>query len=550
MKHLIVAIPVCHKDHHLARQNLELCLTFGEGLVPHHAVVLHDGVGASDLEAIRSAASKYFASVELHQYHYLGEPQWPRPQNYAWQTAARFIEGNAKYRELFVGWLWWESDALPLKPGWITTLRAAYVGCRKPFMGHIVDDSNHMNGVAVYPIDISEHTVNCMITIGSPFDMVLSRDSMPLIARANDLIAHQVKAYGGEPPSECESIADIKAGDAVLFHGVAIRAVETDEPNAKASQFIPFKRQTKLASGFFRLAGNTGVVYFNPSLVRLDKGLFLLARRSRLVTPNHATFRIFDSDIAVFKLSSDMEASLVSTPTIENAAKLEQFEDPRVFRFQDETYVSVARWRRNQEPGTKQSILKLSPNFKTLSTVAIPFFGGTVEFPEKMANHEKNWTWFIRDGKAHCVYCTNPMTIFSCDSFWGQESVWRNDSVQLPWQFGHPRGGTNPVMVGDEYITFFHSHMPWAESRRRYFMGALAFSADPPFGIARITTRPILCGSEHDHRAYGGPPCIFPCGALLRDDEWLVTFGVNDENCGWIKIPQADLNGRLEMVNG
>ena len=167
MKHLIVAIPVCAKDHHLARHNLELCLTFNEGIVPHHAIILHDGVGTADLESIRVAASKYFASVELHQYGYRGAPQWPQPQNYAWQAAARLIEGNARYRELFVGWLWWEADALPLKSGWLATLRKAYVACRKPFMGHIVDGSGHMNGVALYPIDISEHTVNCMITNNS-----------------------------------------------------------------------------------------------------------------------------------------------------------------------------------------------------------------------------------------------------------------------------------------------------------------------------------------------------------------------------------------------
>ena len=549
MKQLIVAIPVCAKDHHLARANLELCLTFNEGLVRHHAIILHDEVPADALEGIRSTAAKYFASVELHQYHYRGAPQWPQPQNFAWQTAARLIEGNPKYRELFVGWLWWEADALPLKPGWLTELRTAYVGCRKPFMGHIVDGSNHMNGVALYPIDISEHTTNCMITINSPFDMVLSRDSMPLIARANDLIAHQVKLFGGELPSEYDSVKDIKADGAVLFHGVTLKMVETSDASSAGSHYIPFAKQSDFKTGVFQLVGNTGIIYFNPSLLQTDKALFMFARRSTLVTPNHAPVRVFNSDIAIFKVASDMTATLVAIPEFENAVKYEQFEDPRAFQVNGNIFISIARWIRNRELAVKQSVYQITNTFKGFKNGVDPSFEGHVNFPEKMENCEKNWIWFVRNGKPHCVYLLNPSVVFSVDSQWRQDAIWRSDPVNLPWAFGNPRGGTNPVLVGNEYVTFFHSHRPWGETRRRYFMGALAFSAEPPFRLTRITSRPILCGSEHDHRAYGGPPCIFPCGAVLRGDEWLVTFGVNDENCGWIKIPQHELNGRLEPVD-
>lgn len=97
-------------------------------------------------------------------------------------------------------------------------------------------------------------------------------------------------------------------------------------------------------------------------------------------------------------------------------------------------------------------------------------------------------------------------------------------------------------------------------------MGAYAFLAQPPFPITRVTTEPLLVGSEEDPRVLGGPLVVFPNGAVLTGPDpwpydrialeprmidcrcWTVVFGLNDEACGWLRITMSELEERLVPV--
>ena len=70
-------------------------------------------------------------------------------------------------------------------------------------------------------------------------------------------------------------------------------------------------------------------------------------------------------------------------------------------------------------------------------------------------------------------------------------------------------------------------------------MGAYAFN--DRFEIVRMTVEPLLAGSDRDLRLLNGPLVIFPGGAIVNNGKWLVVFGVNDEQSGWIEIPHLDL---------
>lgn len=104
------------------------------------------------------------------------------------------------------------------------------------------------------------------------------------------------------------------------------------------------------------------------------------------------------------------------------------------------------------------------------------------------------------------------------------------------------------MRVGDEYISFFHSSVYWKGRQKRYIMGAYAFEAKPPFKVTRITPTPLLAGSDQDTRINGGPPCIFVNGSVFDGKEWLLSFGVNDEACGWIRIPHRKLEKRMISI--
>ncbi len=88
----------------------------------------------------------------------------------------------------------------------------------------------------------------------------------------------------------------------------------------------------------------------------------------------------------------------------------------------------------------------------------------------------------------------------------------------------------------------------WRGRYRRYYAGALAFDAKPPFTPRMITTQPLLQGSQNDVWAQKKPLVIFPCGALYKKGKWLLTCGVNDMKAAWVEIPHEDILKRMVPI--
>lgn len=160
-------------------------------------------------------------------------------------------------------------------------------------------------------------------------------------------------------------------------------------------------------------------------------------------------------------------------------------------------------------------------------------------------DNEKNWVWFEHDGMLCMIYNTEPHQVVH----WIGDQVHVEFEQDMPeWEWGHKRGGTPPIRIGDEYLCFFHSSTKWTETRRRYHMGAYTFEAKPPFKPLRCTTKPLLSGSREDPWADGLPLVVFPCGSIYRDNKWLVTMGVNDFCSAWMEIPHSELEARMEKI--
>lgn len=229
MSILLVAIPVCHKDVHLVERNLERCIQL-DGKTEHHAVICHDGDIPAKLPVIIAKAEAYFAVVSVFKYSpWKGNQEWPHPQNNAWQSTVRKVDEwnqytNPTVRDVYglTAWLWWEADATPLKARWLDILLAAYKKSKTPFFGNIVEGRGHMNGVALYPFNVSHYCTNALLARTVPFDVVLSSEcrKQTVIGRGNDYIAHSLKQYGGQEPEQIDStsLAGLPA-TVVLFHG-------------------------------------------------------------------------------------------------------------------------------------------------------------------------------------------------------------------------------------------------------------------------------------------------------------------------------------------
>lgn len=561
---MLCVLSVHERDLDSAIRNVSHALTL-DGKVDFPCLIACE-VGL-ETGALEEACTGYFSHVSIYRMDkWTGDPAWPQGPNWAWQNAARYIESSKLLRQ---PWLWWEPDAVPLKPGWLSTLAAAYESGSRPFAGPVAIQPSvgaYMAGVAIYPPMVSQHVQFAMLTRTQPWDVVASvRDG--ILRKTHDLSA-LICHTPASSNTHFESIDDVVRlipESAVLFHkckdGSLLDVLQgksgpVERGPAAAVPYVrvpSFTEQTVWPSGYFTFPTATNTAYFNCSLADTSKGLHLFTRRERynLEAVTGGALQGRRNDLAIWRIRDNMTLEATpQLPTCPSRYPLEQWEDPRAVVGEDgQVYVGFATWVHQKTWSIRQSLTRLSADWRKLDVLFEPAYGGNTPRPTDGRTHEKNWIWFQHDGAWHCQYSINPGDVFKVDRQGAVIDSWKTREASIGWDNGLPlRGGTPPVRLGDEYLAFFHTSIMWQKPKRRYYMGAYTFAAEPPFALKRITAEPLLVGSEHDFRALGGPLVIFPAGCTLRDGQWLVVFGVNDEACGWLRIPDNDLQELLTPV--
>jgi len=558
---MLIVIPVHAGDLPLALLNIKLAAKL-DASCPFAALI--SAPRGLDVSALEALAAKWFASTTTFRYDdWTGDKAWPRPQNWAWQSVARYIATLTPAPKC---WFWWEADVTLLKSGAFPTLFDAYKAGGKPFCGQLLGMNPQgrfqTTGVALYPADVRRYSINSFLTRSTPFDCMLKEDIERECASLEGVVAHYYKPAGRPAAPLTPALVASLQERASFYHGSSDGALARYLLDGTALPAPPavvrgattpsFVSQTPWPSGYFSLPHTPHTVYFNCGVVDYRNSLYLFTRRWRYhLRDPHWAASGNSSDLVIFQLDSSMRPTGVPLiPALPRRSQLEQWEDPRVMLGTDNRlYASFGTWTHKQPWPFHQIFTRLSPDLRFIEAVDDIAYGGNGSLPRNGTAPEKNWTWFQHEGLWHCRYSINPSDVFVVRG--GRAHThWRQREVKLPWTHSAPlRGGTPSVRVGNEYISFFHSHLPWKEKRRRYFMGAVAFAATPPFALTRIVREPLLAGSEEDVMTLPNAlPCIFPNGALLRSNEWLVTFGVNDEACGWIKIPHAALEERLMPI--
>lgn len=191
---MIVALPVCAKDLHLAMLNMAVCQKLDQSIDAKCVVLCELSFKPSVLDLV-AAASKVFTKVSVETYpgcQY--PPQWPGPQNWAWRNAALILSRFGQ------PWFWWEQDAVPCQRGWVDRIREAYNLGKKDFGGFVVHNNGrpYLAGVAVYPSNTSETCINALIARNAGFDQVGSYQD-GVLSRTTDLsdiIFHDFHADG------------------------------------------------------------------------------------------------------------------------------------------------------------------------------------------------------------------------------------------------------------------------------------------------------------------------------------------------------------------
>lgn len=236
----------------------------------------------------------------------------------------------------------------------------------------------------------------------------------------------------------------------------------------------------------------------------------------------------------------------------------EHHEDCRLFMFRGEPHISYTEMR-GYRPGIDYTCVvkyaRLSLDGKGRWHVEEEFhpqYGLNSGFAK-----EKNWVFFEHDGKLMCIYSSQPEhVVFQIE---GEKVVGEKHVSPAPiWHWGAMRGGTPPIPLDkDRMMLVFHSSLATETAPHyvRYYAGAYAFEAKPPFRILEVSETPIMAGSEEDGhqvdpRYVDGwkPYVVFPCGLVPDNGKFLVSLGVNDWQCAVARFSLEQM--RLGAADG
>lgn len=284
--------------------------------------------------------------------------------------------------------------------------------------------------------------------------------------------------------------------------------------------------------------------YQNPGMFRHGGKLWLAYRYHRMETPTKR------SGIGICEINADgLPLGKSQHLPLTNATNSEHHEDCRLFTFLGEPFISYTEMvgyipGLNYTCQMKYARLRLQRGKWSVIEEFKPNYGNNSGFSK-----EKNWVFFEHAKKLYCIYGTDPEHVVL--QMEGNRVVKEYKTPGPTWHWGHVRGGTPPVDLGDgRMLAIFHSSIPTETPPHyvRYYAAAYTFESKPPFRILQISQQPILGGSEEDgHRVdprytEGWKPyVVFPCGLVPDDDGWLISFGINDWACAVGRLKPAQL---------
>ncbi len=318
---------------------------------------------------------------------------------------------------------------------------------------------------------------------------------------------------------------------------------------------VPFANETGVLNRVFGIAIPEVKYPYNPSIIKKDGG-YLLAYR---YDPKYIGSGIRPVLVGLIHLDENFLPKSESTFLM---CKDNSSEDPRFLETSGGTYVVYTHVTSNTPLLCNMAMTKIDEN--TLQNTS------TIEFKNKGTTAEKNWTPFAipsekEEDRIFFIYKYCPQIVYQLKSTASNEvSVFykgKERKALLEWQekWGQIRGGSNPIRIGNEFITFFHSSFR-SGGINYYVMGAITFDATAPFQIRRISKEPIIYKGMYatpitpDMWFYprNHLRVLFPSGAVagIEDERevFYVVCGENDVTIKCVVIDKDNLMKRLKDV--
>ncbi len=284
---------------------------------------------------------------------------------------------------------------------------------------------------------------------------------------------------------------------------------------------------------------------YNPSLIPYKEGYLLSFRYTSQIPKAMQQFRMDASFIGIAKLDKDLNVVKKSVQLLNvKSYSAEKFsgtaEDARLFQVGDRIYIFFNDLLPSQKAGFAMYICELEEE-KGYFFIKEP--ARRLRYPF-MIHVEKNWTPFFAEGEIHVIYSDDPRIILKVDPNTGLCQQQQSVTPPWDWDFGQIRGGTPALLLGDQFITFFHSSFPASLHKgRAYVMGAYLFDSAPPFTVRFMTINPL--GALSDYTQDNSSKIVFPAGLVILEDSFLVAWGKADRQ---IQVTSFDRKKLLESL--
>jgi predicted GH43/DUF377 family glycosyl hydrolase len=280
----------------------------------------------------------------------------------------------------------------------------------------------------------------------------------------------------------------------------------------------------------------------NPSIIEFGDGYLMTFRNLPLP---HA--QCWVSDIGVVLLNKSFDP--VSQPQLLNTRFLDkrtpsQSEDARIVSANGKLYLiyndnmevtHTSTWHRRDMYIAE---LIYSNQQFSLSTPVKLFH--PIKYPHIL--WQKNWNPFVWNNTLLLSYSLNPHEVLLPDLNTGLCNPVYETGKAISWNLGPLRGSGQALLVDGEYLAFFHSGIitdsPVGGNMWHYFMGAYTFSAEPPFGLTKVSAAPIDAPGFYLYSNFN-KRVVYPGGFVRKGSTIYVAYGKDDSEA-WIAT--IDLN--------
>lgn len=172
---------------------------------------------------------------------------------------------------------------------------------------------------------------------------------------------------------------------------------------------------------------------------------------------------------------------------------------------------------------------------------------------------EKNWAPFEVDGQVFITYKSRPHLVLTVDFDSDAETLVAEPAFQSGFATGYEslygilRGGAQPVRDGDSFLVLGHSSFIGVQGRI-YRAAFMRFEAKAPFRVTEMSAVPFDLpnefGSEFLYERLNElvSDVVYPCGFVRDGDDWIASYGINDERCAVARVSHRAIEESMAKV--